>query len=143
MTISVSNVDTSQSFGSWLTITNKMARLFTQNTITIDSTSGGSQSTGNGYVNGYFGSQYLYANAGLIGGNVSTNGALLVLSNTAFQYSSANIFVITSNSTYTNTSFYANNILLAPSGNIQAQGTFFNINATTTNITSTSIYANT
>ena len=143
MTISVANVDTSQSFGAWLAITNKMARLFTSNTVTTDSTTGGSLTTGNAYVNGYLGANYLYANSALIGGNVSTNAALTVVANVLFQYASANVFVITGNTSGTNVGSYANNILMAPSGNLQVQGVYFNVNAITTNITSASIYANT
>ena len=55
MTITVTTVANNQSFGGWLATTNRLANIASQNTVTIDYTSGGSLSTGNGYVNGYFG----------------------------------------------------------------------------------------
>jgi len=70
-----------------------------QNTVTVDSTTGGSSTTGNGYIQGHFGADFLYVGNGLIGGNVSTNGALLILSNTAFRYSTSNLFSVVANAT--------------------------------------------
>lgn len=143
MTIYVANTDTSLSFGSWLAATNKMARLFSQNTVTSDSTTTGSITTGNSYVNGYFGADYVYVNSGLVGGNVASNGQIYVLSNTAFRYGSANVFIVTSNSTFTNVVSNANNFLLNPSGNVDIRGAALNINAVAANITSTTTTMNT
>ena len=59
MTIPVTNVESTQTFGAWLSTTNRMARLFTQNTVTSDGTTGGSITGGNSYGNGYLGAGYL------------------------------------------------------------------------------------
>jgi hypothetical protein len=71
----------------------------TQNTVTTDSTTGGSLTVGNGYVQGHFGADVLYAGSGLVGGNVSTNSSLLILSNSAFRYTTANLFSVAANTT--------------------------------------------
>ena len=99
MTITVTPVSNTQTFGSWLSVTNRLANLMSQNTVTVDSTTGGSSTTGNGYIQGHFGADFLYVGNGLIGGNVSTNGALLILSNTAFRYSTSNLFSVVANAT--------------------------------------------
>jgi hypothetical protein len=99
MTISVTTVSNNQTFGAWLSTTNRLANLMSQNTVTADSSSGGSLTTGNAYVNGYFGANYLYVANGIVGGNITSNGEILVLSNTKFQYSSSNLLSITANST--------------------------------------------
>lgn len=95
--IAVANVTNSSSFGAWLATTNRIAEILSQNTVTIDTSSGGSLSTGNGFVSGYFGANYLVVKSALIGGNVSTNGAILVLSNTSFSNSVSNLVSVTSN----------------------------------------------
>lgn len=59
MTITVSQVANSQTFGAWLSTTNRLANLMSQNVVTADSTNAGSVTTGNTYVNGYFGATYL------------------------------------------------------------------------------------
>ena len=97
MTITVTTIANSQSFGAWLSTTNRLANIVSQNTVTVDTSSGGSLSTGNGYVNGYFGANYLYVANGLSGGNVSSNGVLNVVSNAAFKYSTSNLMTLTAN----------------------------------------------
>jgi hypothetical protein len=99
MAITVTPIQNNQTFGAWLSTTNRLANIISQNTVTTDGSSGGSLTTGNGYVNGFFGANYLYVNTGLVGGNVSTNGQILVLSNTFFQYSTANLLSVTGNTT--------------------------------------------
>ena len=110
MTITVTTVANNQSFGGWLATTNRLANIASQNTVTIDYTSGGSLSTGNGYVNGYFGANNIYVAAGLSGGNISSNGVLNIVSNTAFKYSSSNLVVLTANSTESVLAINANTI---------------------------------
>ena len=141
--ITVSKVTNSQSFGAWLERTNQMASLFTSNTVTTDATSGGSLTSGNAYISGSFGANYLVVNTGLIGGNVSSNSSIPILSNTFFKYDSANILIVTSNSTYTNVHITPNNVYISPTSNTLVSGSVLNINATTTNVTSTSFNANT
>jgi hypothetical protein len=99
MTITVTSVANTQSFGAWLSTTNRLVEIVSQNTVTVDTSTGGSISTGNGYVNGYFGANYLYVANGLSGGNVSSNGVLNIVSNVAFKYSTSNLVTLTANST--------------------------------------------
>ncbi len=144
MTIPVTNVESTQTFGAWLEATNRMARLFSQNTVTSDGTSAGSITSGNSYVNGFFGSRYLYANAGLVGGNLTSNTALSVLSNTHFVYGSANLVTITSNGTSSNTTITTNTVFIQPSagGNTIISGNNLNVNTNLTNVTSTNTNVN-
>jgi mucin-19 len=118
MTINVANVTANQTFGSWLTTTNILARVITQNTVTLDSTSGGSKSTGNGYVIGSFGANNLYVGAGIAGGNLTSNSTLNLIGNIAFQYNTANLATITSNSTYSNLTLNTNTFIANTTGNI-------------------------
>jgi hypothetical protein len=99
MTITVTSVANTQSFGAWLSTTNRLTEIISQNTVTVDTSTGGSISTGNGYVNGHFGANYLYVANGLSGGNVSSNGVLDIVSNVAFKYSTSNLVTLTANST--------------------------------------------
>lgn len=82
MTISLTPVANSQTFGTWLQRTNDLVQLFSANSVTVDSSLGGSLSTGNAYVNGIFGSNTLYATY-ISGGNLTSNGLLTILTNTA------------------------------------------------------------
>ena len=139
MTINVANVQSNQTFLSWLTTTNVLARLATVNMVTVESISGGSISTGNAYVNGSFGANYLYANAGLVGGNLSTNGAVLILSNTAFRYSTSNLVTIQSNSTATSLSVQTNAVSIQTIGNVQIGGAALTINSLAVNVASNTV----
>lgn len=96
MAITVTQISNNQTFGTWLSTTNRLANLMTQNTVTTDGTAGGSQTTGNGFINGYFGANFVYVANTLVGGNVSSNGTLRAWANVAVVNSSGNVFVITS-----------------------------------------------
>jgi trimeric autotransporter adhesin len=102
MTISVSQISNTQTFGAWLTTTNRLAEVVSQNTVTADSTSTGSVTTGNSFVNGHFGSQFLYVANTLSGGQLNSAGPLRLLANVAVANSISNVFVVTSNSTSSN-----------------------------------------
>lgn len=101
MTITVTSVSNTQTFGAWLSTTNRLANLMSQNTVTSDSTQGGSVTTGNSFVNGHFGSNFLYVANTLIGGNVSSNGILRIQANVAMFTGSSNLVTITANGTQT------------------------------------------
>ena len=139
MTISVANVQSNQTFLSWLTTTNIMARVISANAVTADATTGGSITSGNAYVNGSFGANYLYANAGIVGGNVSTNGAVLILSNTAFRYSTSNLVTIQSNSTATSLAVQTNTVSIQTTQNVQIGGAVLNINSIAVNVASNTV----
>jgi hypothetical protein len=113
MTVTVSEVTSNQSFGVWLTRHNQMSALMTSNVVTADASNTGSVTTGNTYVNGYFVADRLIANSELRGGTANLAGPLFVSSNTFFQYSSANVLTITSNSS---TSGFVSNVASASFG---------------------------
>jgi len=139
MTITVTTVANSQSFGAWLSTTNRMANLMSSNVVTADSTTTGSLTTGNVAVNGSFGASYVYVGTGLVGGNLASNSQLLVLSNTAFRdLNSANQVLILSNSTITTVTLQSNTVSISPSGNTTIAGQLLtvssNVNVTGANL---------
>lgn len=75
MTITVSTVANTQTFGAWLATTNRLANLMSQNTVTSDSSNTGSVTTGNTFVNGYFGATYLVVGPALDSSNSLTISA--------------------------------------------------------------------
>jgi len=81
MTISLSQVANNQTFGTWLQRTNDIVTVLNANIVTVDSSTGGSISTGNSFVNGIFGSNTLYASY-ITGGNLTSNGLLTITTNT-------------------------------------------------------------
>lgn len=80
MTINLTSVTNNQTFGTWLSRTNDLVTALSANIVTVDSTLGGSISTGNGVVNGMFGANTLYATT-ISGGNLTSNSFLTITSN--------------------------------------------------------------
>ena len=80
MTVNLTAVGNNQYFGTWLQRTNDMIYVFGANAVTVDTTANASWSTGNGYVNGMFGANTLYATY-LSGGNIASNTVLTITSN--------------------------------------------------------------
>ena len=78
MTISISQVTNTQSFGTWLQRTNDIITILASNTVTADLTIGGSLTTGNSFVNGMFGANTLYV-TNIFAGNISTKASTLYL----------------------------------------------------------------
>lgn len=79
MTIAVANIATSDTFQTWLNRTNTLLDALSNTIITV-STSTFGNTTGNGYVNGIFGSATLIANTALRGGNVTVSNTLNITS---------------------------------------------------------------
>ena len=118
MTITVTPVSNTQTFGSWLAVTNRLANLMSQNTVTSDSTAGGSVTTGNSFINGHFGANTLHVGTALRGGNLTTNAVLTIATNTAFAQSSITVTdgIVTISNTTSGTSLaitVANSTLIA------------------------------
>lgn len=118
MTITVTPVSNTQTFGSWLAVTNRLANLMSQNTVTSDATAGGSVTTGNSFVNGHFGANTLHVGTALRGGNLTTNAVLTIATNTAFAQSSITLTdgIITISNTTSGTSLaitVANSTIIA------------------------------
>lgn len=144
MTIAVANVLTTDTFGSWLTRTNTLATIASQNAVTVDASSGGSLSTGNAYVNGFFGANTLVALTGIAGGSLTAGNTLNLLTNTAFVISGANVVSLRANASVSNVIITTNSVSIsAVNGNTLISGNFLNVNASTTNVTSNSFNATT
>lgn len=80
MAIPLANVQTSDSFQTWLNTTNFLATYMSGSVVTVNSTF--SSTTGNGAVVGSFGATTLFANTDLRGGNSSVAGTLTISTNT-------------------------------------------------------------
>lgn len=139
MTITVSPVSNNQTFGAWLTTTNRLANLVSQNVVTSDSSVGGSVTTGNSFVNGYFGAAYVYVANTLSGGNVSAGGVLTLLANVAISNGTSNVLTVTANSTTSNVRITADNITLQPTGNVNLGGNTFVINVSSVSFSGANI----
>jgi small nuclear ribonucleoprotein (snRNP)-like protein len=130
MTITVTTVSNSQTFGAWLQVTNRLANLMSTNAVTADSSTTGSLTTGNVAVNGSFGASYVYVGSGLVGGNLASNSQLLILSNTAFRdLNSANQVTITSNSTITTVTLQSNTVNISPTSNTTVSGQLLTVSS--------------
>ena len=82
MTIPVANIDIStDTFGTWVARTNSLTHITTNHAVTVDGTSTGNSSSGNGTVIGRFGANTLFATTALRGGNVATSDTLTISSN--------------------------------------------------------------
>ena len=95
-------------FSNWLTKTNNLIALTNTDVVTTIANTAGDTTTGNGFVIGIFGGTTLVANT-VRGGNVSTNTALTIISNTNFTgsqvNSTANVYFNVANA-YSNVTSY-------------------------------------
>jgi len=98
MTVTVTQVSNTQTFGAWFEKFNQVANIISQNTVTVDTTTTGSVSTGNGFVNGYFGANTFVVLTNLTGGTLATPANLAITS----QVNISNNIIIN------NSLFYAN-----------------------------------
>jgi len=141
MSISVSPVTNSQSFGVWLSRSNQVYKIISNNAVTCDTTADGSLTTGNAYVNGVFSAVTLTANNGLRGGDVNTVNTLFISSNTVYTpngSSQPNTLYITANSTVSQTQV-TSVVTNITSTNTSISGTNLAISSTNTNITSSGL----
>jgi hypothetical protein len=145
MSVQITTVTNSQSFGTWLTRTNQIAAVISANVVTTHTTAIGGFTSGNGTVNGYFGAQTVFVIDSIRGGNVTANAVLNVGSNTNFRsYDSANLLIITGNSTSSNIQSNVSTIQLKTSGNTSVIGANFVVNASANvNFNATEFLANT
>lgn len=85
----------SDTFYSWLGKTNDMLFQF-RKTVTVESNTAGDMTTGNGFITGIFGSNTITASI-IKGGNVQSNAAVLIASNTNIGNSSLYVTTTFSN----------------------------------------------
>ena len=83
MTIPISQLANTQTFGTWLQRTNDLSYVISTNAVTTDSSTGGSITTGNGFVNGIFGANTLYVTT-LSAGNIAVNGSLITITSNLY-----------------------------------------------------------
>ena len=97
MARAIANVQiATDSFASWVGITNQMADTFTNYALTANSAAAGATVTGNSQLIGIFGSNTIAVGTALRGGNVATTTNLNITSNTiqtgALLKSTANVY---------------------------------------------------
>jgi len=110
MSKTLSSINTAaDTFQNWIDRTNSIISLIDTEVVTANST--GALTSGNGFVNGYFGANTIVATY-IKGGNVTTNSVITFQTNTTF---SANV-LISENLVVTNTVNFANSLLV--SGNV-------------------------
>ena len=144
MSIRISTVSNNQSWSTLIERFRQITEIMTSNTVTADGTADGSVTMGNVQLRGIFMSNTLVANGGLRGGNNSSTNTLVITSNTVFAGNNgANTIVINSDITNSNVFLYSNNITISPVANTVIAGPVLNINALTTNITSSVVNGNT
>jgi len=138
----VANVDiATDTFGGWVTQTNKLLDALTNEILTANSEANGSLVTGNAFVIGILGSNNVVVDSALRGGNVQTLATLNIISDVAV---SGNLTV---NSTavfvrlQTNTSISAAN-LFCNAVNSTLNGNTLNIGSNTVVVTSNTITLN-
>jgi hypothetical protein len=87
----IANVQTaSDTFYGWLGKTNLALEFISNNAVSVTTNTAGDMSTGNGFVTGILGANTITASI-IKGGNVQTNSAVSVMSNTNFGNSSVNV----------------------------------------------------
>ena len=127
MSVYISKIANSQTFGTWLARTNHAISVLSTNAVTTDNTVIGGFTNGNGTVNGYFGANTLFAINNLRGGNVTSSNTLTVTTNTTFNYTNtiggiANLVMITGNTDpttgdHTNVHVYVNTVVVDATSN--------------------------
>jgi hypothetical protein len=153
MTFSVAQINTAaDTFQVLIDRVNSLANVSSNLAVTVAASANGSLSTGNGYVNGSFGSVVLVTPT-LRGGNVQAAANLTVSSNVSFGNSTANVFVghgwvnvgsnvlidtvkMTLGNTTVNTQI--NSIGISLSGNLVVNSTFFSLGNSSVNVSANS-----
>jgi len=91
MSTPIANVQTaSDTFYGWLGKTNQALYFISNNAVSVASNSAGGNTTGNGFVIGILGANTITASI-IKGGNVTTNTAFSIMSNTNFGNASVNV----------------------------------------------------
>jgi len=93
MSTPIANVQTANdTFYAWLGKTNQALTFISNNAVSVAGNSAGGNTTGNGFVIGILGANTVTASI-IRGGNVDTNTAISVMSNTNFGSSSVNVLI--------------------------------------------------
>jgi hypothetical protein len=140
MSVIITQVSNTQTFGTWLARTNQIAAVLSANAVTTDNTVVGGFTSGNGTVIGHFGSNTLFAMDEFRGGNVAVSNTLSVTSNTIFKYNTDELVSITSNTSNSNVSINVVTVDVSVSDmNVDAEylnvNTFYEVNINTVSFT--------
>jgi NF-X1-type zinc finger protein NFXL1 len=121
--IPLTPIANSQSFGTWLERTNQIVGIISSNALTADASSGGSVTTGNSVVNGYFSANVMIVTGNLRGGNTSTSNTITISSNATFSSNALFNSNVTVNSWIhvVNTAAFQNNVTAV--GNVALSNT--------------------
>jgi len=99
----ITAIDTAtDTFSTWVNRTNELIAFANTEVVSVNST--GSYVTGDGFVNGYFGSN-IFSTGILRGGNTGTNTAITIQTNTVISGTKLTIGISTSNVVINSTSF--------------------------------------
>jgi predicted acyltransferase (DUF342 family) len=128
MSIAIANVNvTTDTFSNLIGRVNQAFDIISNHVITVDNSSSGNSSSGNGYITGIFGATTLFAGSALRGGSVASPSTLVISSNVTMQanllvvgtishinsVSLANTLVVTGNTILANTLTVTGNTTLA------------------------------
>jgi hypothetical protein len=127
MTVTISQLSNTQTFGTWLARTNQIATVISANAVTTDNTVIGGFTSGNGTVIGHFGSNTLFAMDEFRGGNVAVSNTLSIISNTVFKYGTDELLWVTSNSTNSNVVISVKTVDIS-ANDIGISGNYFSVN---------------
>jgi len=147
MTITLSQIANSQSFGTGLERTNQILTVISSNALTADASSNGSLTTGNAAVNGFFSANVMIVTSNLRGGNTSTSNTITISSNSTFSADSlhnANVTVnssllVVNSATFQNSAAITGNVAL--SNTLTAVGNV--VFSNTLSVTGASTFSNT
>ena len=143
MSVTLSPVVNTQSFGTLLARVNQTIAVLSTNAITTDTSLTGGITTGNGTVNGIFGSaQTLFTTGDLRGGNISSSNTLNISSNASFNQGSNNIVIISSNSTTSNLVINLSTISINASANSLISANNLTLNTTNGVFNGTNLFVN-
>jgi hypothetical protein len=126
LSIPLTQLANSQEFGTWFIRQNQMSGILSSNTVTADSTTGGSLTTGNVQVNGDVAILKLSIGNTIAGGNLTTTGNLTFTTNTIFANGINQYLKLTSNASVTEMSLSPNVIVIANSTIIEGNINFSN-----------------
>jgi len=128
MSIAIANVDVSaDTFSNLIGKVNQALGAISNHVITVDNSSSGNSSSGNGYITGIFGANTIFAGTALRGGSVASPATLIITSNVTMQanllvvgtishinsVSLANTLVVTGNTNLSNTLIVTGNTRLS------------------------------
>lgn len=140
MARAISNVViATDSFATWVGITNQMADAFTNQALTANNSTSGATVSGNSALTGTFEATTLAAGSVLRGGTVSTSANLNVTSNVIFTGPTINA---TSNVNITTTNTYVNSAVTYVVGGLANVTSNVSVTNTNTYINSASVYVN-